>query len=1245
MERARCDDECELNEACARATAHEKIKIMLRPVDVGGPSSSSDLLTLLRSKEATPQEEKTAMDRFLLQHAQRYDFSSTESGATSEGFGEIFRLLIAQRFLMSHHWDRLAAQPPVTPRPNVANSSQATAAAPSPSVAASPDGMWPRDYLLRVLQCMRVLMRDPAHRSLFSELGGATVLVRLFWDLSEEHSTNPHAEFASEMLVEALSILKRFASLEELCPAPPDAAAASAGVLNGGGAAALLAGASADSLRLQRGLVALLSTREALILQCVLVAIQQFVQMEPHLRAIGQLGCAELMLRILADYEASFKVLAAELIELLLRERTFFKDAVLHDGTSAILSALHSDDVALQLPLLRSLEMLASRPEVAVEIRQLGGINILVNLLGVPSCAPHVAEGICAVLTTLALDDEAALQIRKENAVYKLGKLLLMTSAPPAANAHASASAPAAAAPAALVSAAPDGAAAAGPAATDEGIPTGAVDAPSGGGGGGEAAPARPPPIQLGTSFTVAKAAGAPQSVGGVDGGGGFGGAMGDGSPSTGDGLTTHIFRALRFIFSTERNRKIFRRLFPPDLFAAFIDVGHYARDLGRYAPLALQLRRLSAEGRARMTEALEDINVIKGPARHYVREYAVQELLGKGAFGSVYQVKKDRGETLFAMKELPLEAVGSWSPNGHGGSGGSGGSPGGGDGQQPAAHLKREVQILSGLSHPNIIHYYESFVERSSLYIVMELVDGATLLDHLNSLAEKGQAMAEQRIWTILTQTCLALRYIHKEKHVVHRDLTPSNILLTTDNVVKLADFGLARQRVGTNSVFESVVGTVLYQCPEIIQNEAYGEKADIWALGCILYQMATLRPPFEGGNPLVVARTIVEGSYRPLGEAYPPGSLLAQVVSRLLTVEPDKRPDIDAVSTLISPVLLAELGRVSKSEHSLRAEVAMEREWRQRHEKEAKSNKEAVHRLFARHHILGNQRGGGRGGGRGAVLAAAAAAAAASGGVGSAECGGGNAAASTAAAGGSGAAAGGVAREPVEPSPLRRSVPSRGPMLSISPSRMREISDPCSLILNQLHKILFIAQLPPSLAGAHHAAGAAAGDLTAERHVIERYKRELFSHRNHYRGRRLKDELHKVMSGSQEMIDLVAFRTSAAAADRLGAPSAQQRISYEELQRSIEHVLEATGYYALQADEQQQQQASVEAAAAVAPPPPPPGIERAASLPTTMPPRHPPHPPPTGAVPLAAAPGALPPVRPPAGAAPSRGDLPLAS
>ena len=123
----------------------------------------ANLIELLRGPPSA--EDKAAMDAFLLKHAQRYDFSSV---AAPEPFAEVFQLLIQERFLRSQ--------------------------------------LQPRDYTLRVLQCMRVLMRDPAHGSLFVELGGAEVLVRLFADLAHEHSAHPHAEFGSEMLLSLIHI-------------------------------------------------------------------------------------------------------------------------------------------------------------------------------------------------------------------------------------------------------------------------------------------------------------------------------------------------------------------------------------------------------------------------------------------------------------------------------------------------------------------------------------------------------------------------------------------------------------------------------------------------------------------------------------------------------------------------------------------------------------------------------------------------------------------------------------------------------------------------------------------------------------------------------------------------------------------------------------------------------------------------------------------------------------------------------
>ena len=106
-----------------------------------------------------------------------------------------------------------------------------------------------------------------------------------------------------------------------------------------------------------------------------------------------------------------------------------------------------------------------------------------------------------------------------------------------------------------------------------------------------------------------------------------------------------------------------------------------------------------------------------------------------------------------------------------------------------------------------------------------------------------------------------------------------------------KIADFGLAKSLTGS-VVAQSVVGTMPYTCPEIIQQERYTEKADVWSLGCVLYHILMLKPPFDGTNPLSVASRIVEGSYEPVSD--PPGGVaysmpLKQLVKAMMTVNPD--------------------------------------------------------------------------------------------------------------------------------------------------------------------------------------------------------------------------------------------------------------------------------------------------------------------------------------------------------------------
>lgn len=229
---------------------------------------------------------------------------------------------------------------------------------------------------------------------------------------------------------------------------------------------------------------------------------------------------------------------------------------------------------------------------------------------------------------------------------------------------------------------------------------------------------------------------------------------------------------------------------------------------------------------------------------------------------------------------------------------------------------MNKEVAIYKNLDHPNIIKYYTSFVESGALYIVMELIEGQTLADFISSLKEKNQRLVEGKIWRLVIEICAGLRYLHVEKKVVHRDFTPMNLMITKDNHVKIADFGLAKQRgTQSSSSMKTFVGTIQYSCPEIVRNQPYTEKADIWSLGVILYELATLNAPFTGENPLAIARKIVEEDYVPLSQKeFSP--LFVKVVRECMTVLPEKRPDILYVCQMIGPLLIQQIDEYRKNE-----------------------------------------------------------------------------------------------------------------------------------------------------------------------------------------------------------------------------------------------------------------------------------------------------------------------------------------
>jgi eukaryotic-like serine/threonine-protein kinase len=182
---------------------------------------------------------------------------------------------------------------------------------------------------------------------------------------------------------------------------------------------------------------------------------------------------------------------------------------------------------------------------------------------------------------------------------------------------------------------------------------------------------------------------------------------------------------------------------------------------------------------------------------------------------------------------------------------------------------FRREARAAAVLSHPNIVAVYDWGAVDGIYYMVMEFIRGRGVRDLLNAEHRLAPAQAAE----VLRQTLLALDHAHREG-IVHRDIKPENILLTTDGVVKVADFGLARAYAeGTATQAGAVTGTVQYLAPEQIRGEPADPRSDLYSLGIVAYELLTGRLPFTGETAMAIA-------YKHLSDRVPAPSSQAEGV-----------------------------------------------------------------------------------------------------------------------------------------------------------------------------------------------------------------------------------------------------------------------------------------------------------------------------------------------------------------------------
>lgn len=202
------------------------------------------------------------------------------------------------------------------------------------------------------------------------------------------------------------------------------------------------------------------------------------------------------------------------------------------------------------------------------------------------------------------------------------------------------------------------------------------------------------------------------------------------------------------------------------------------------------------------------------------------------------------------------------------------------------------EVNILSELKNNHVVGYYKHHLNKATaeLRIVMEYCEGGSLASFISTFRQEKRRIPEEAIWKTFTQLVIALLCIHPSS-ILHRNIKPSNIFLDADRNVKLGDFAFAR-RLDPEELFSAtVLPTTNYMSPEQVKTGIFSKKTDIWALGCLLYEMCTLQPPFLGENEFETARLIRDR--KPKKIPYSPE--LNRAVFWCLEKRPEQRPTVE--------------------------------------------------------------------------------------------------------------------------------------------------------------------------------------------------------------------------------------------------------------------------------------------------------------------------------------------------------------
>ena len=253
------------------------------------------------------------------------------------------------------------------------------------------------------------------------------------------------------------------------------------------------------------------------------------------------------------------------------------------------------------------------------------------------------------------------------------------------------------------------------------------------------------------------------------------------------------------------------------------------------------------------------------------IDDFIKEKEIGKGSFGSVYLVTRKQDHKVYALKTVILDKLN----------------------KKEQENSVNEVRLLASVNHPNVIGYKEAFWDDNtkSLNIVMEYADDGDLQTKINRLKKEKKLFNEILIWIYAIQMVEGLKALH-DKKIMHRDLKSANIFLVKEkHQCKIGDMNVSK--VIKEKVLLTQTGTPYYASPEVWRDEPYSYKSDLWSIGCVIYELCALHPPFNGKDLDDLFVNVCKGKVKRINNIY--SDDLWNVIMMLLQVDVNKRADCD--------------------------------------------------------------------------------------------------------------------------------------------------------------------------------------------------------------------------------------------------------------------------------------------------------------------------------------------------------------